>query len=98
MTAAGAVVSTLLVLAAPSAQAHQVGAPPEATGLILGRVVDAGSGRPIPGAIVTIDGASIAVAGSAYRQPRAMTNANGQFVFRKLGRGTYGLTATRPGY
>src|SRR5262245_48198953 len=91
MTPAG-VLSMVLVLATPQPQSPSPqGQPPPPTGLIVGRVVDAGSGRPVPGAIVTIDGAGLSRAGTPYRQPRAMTNASGQFVFRKLGRGSYGV-------
>jgi protocatechuate 3,4-dioxygenase beta subunit len=59
--------------------------------LILGRVVDAGSGRPLPGAIVTLLGAGLA-------SPRAITNGGGQFVFRRLPKGRFTLLASRPGY
>jgi hypothetical protein len=59
--------------------------------LLLGRVVDAGSGRPLPGAIVTLLGAGPA-------SPRAITNGSGQFVFRRLPKGRFTLLATRPGY
>jgi protocatechuate 3,4-dioxygenase beta subunit len=87
-----AVVVSQSVPASPSA------APPPATGLIVGRVVDGTSHRPIPGAIVTLAGAAGAPTGQPQTQPRAMTNANGQFVFRKLAKGTYRLTAIRVGY
>lgn len=74
--------------------------PPPQTGLILGRVVDASSGRPVPGAIVTLDGAGLGpvTAAGGAAQPRAITNGTGQFVFRRLPKGTYGLTASKPGY
>jgi protocatechuate 3,4-dioxygenase beta subunit len=79
MTAAGAVIWTVIAL---GAQPSQPQAPPP-TGLIVGRVVDAASGRPIAGAIVSLNGAVGAPPNSpgASRQPRAMTNASGQFVF-----------------
>src|SRR5690242_8468436 len=83
----GAVVAVLLVAAVQSPQ-PPAAAPP--AGLILGRVVDAASGRPVSGAIVALTGA----AGST----RAMTNGAGQFVFRKLPKGSFGLTVTKPGY
>src|SRR5688572_28327842 len=85
--------------------AFQVGqpaqpAPPPPTGLILGRVVDAASGRPVPGAIVALQNVSILMPGAPPPgpQPRALTNANGQFVFRRLPKGSFGLTVTKPGY
>src|SRR5579859_3611457 len=94
-----AVVRVLLFIAA--AQAPHSPAPP--TGLILGRVVDAASGRPIPGAIVTLGGlAPVAAAAPAVAvtspQPRAMTNAGGQFVFRNLPKGSFSLAVTRAGF
>jgi hypothetical protein len=85
--------------------AFQVGqpaqpAPPPPTGLILGRVVDAASGRPVPGAIVALQNVSILMPGAPPPgpQPRALTNANGQFVFRRLPKGSFGLTVTKPGF
>src|SRR4030095_7634406 len=91
MTAAGAVCWTVLTLASPQPQPAAPGQPRPATGLIVGRVIDGGTGRPVSGAIVTL-------ARGPARQPRAMTNTSGQFVFRKLTRGTYSLNATRAGY
>ena len=95
--------TALLLVAFQVALPAQPAAPPP-TGLILGRVVDAASGRPIPGAIVALQGTPIFVGAppagppSSAQQPRALTNANGQFVFRRLPRGTFGLTVTKPGY
>jgi hypothetical protein len=65
---------------------------PPATGLIAGRVVEGLSSRPVAGAIVSLFGAGPGAT------PRAMTNANGYFVFRRLTKGSYALTASRPGY
>src|SRR4051812_44317494 len=103
MLAAGAVLSTVVLLsAAQSPQAASPGQPlPEATALILGRVVDAGSGGPIPGAIVTLSGGVLlpsAAGPGPPPTPRAMTNASGQFVFRKLLKGAFTLTASKPGF
>src|SRR4051812_21890718 len=89
---AAAVLWTALV-----AQAAPPPAAPSPTGLIVGRVLDGTSGRPVSGAIVSLGGAA-GGPGAQSRQPRAMTNANGYFVFRKVGKGSYSLTATRPGY
>jgi hypothetical protein len=69
---------------------------PPTTGLILGRVVDGTSGRPIAGAIVSLQGGAVAAA--SRTQPRAITNGNGQFVFRKLTKGVYRMTAVHAGY
>jgi protocatechuate 3,4-dioxygenase beta subunit len=100
MTAAGLVCWTLLTLASPQSPPNPQQQPPPATGLIVGRVVDGGTGRPVAGAIVSMDGGGggPVTPGSPARQPRAMTNANGQFVFRKLTKGSYQLSATRAGY
>lgn len=65
---------------------------PPATGLIAGRVVEGLSSSPVAGAIVSLFGAGPGTT------PRAMTNANGYFVFRQLTKGSYSLTASRPGY
>ena len=84
-------------------QAGQPAQPPPAppTGLILGRVVDAASGRPVAGRHRRAPERHHDHAGRdrhAGPQPRAMTNANGQFVFRRLPKGSFGLTVTKPGY
>jgi hypothetical protein len=81
-------------------QIPQPAPPPPPTGLILGRVVDAASGRPIAGAIVALQNGTIIMPGAPLPgpQPRALTNANGQFVFRRLPKGSFGLTVTKPGY
>src|SRR5579872_661174 len=98
MLVGAAVVRVLLFIAA--AQAPQ--SPSAPTGLILGRVVDAASGRPISGAIVTLGGlaptaAAAPAAPVASPQPRALTSAGGQFVFRNLPKGSFSLTVTRAG-
>jgi uncharacterized protein (DUF2141 family) len=72
--------------------------PAPQTGLILGRVVDAASGRPIAGAIVSLEGGILTAPPPSGGLPRAITNGNGQFVFRRLQKGTFGLTAQKPGY
>jgi uncharacterized protein (DUF2141 family) len=101
MGIAGVVLQTVLFFffAGPQAPA-QPQPPPPRTGLILGRVVDAATNRPVPGAIVVLDGVSMVMPGAALpaSQPRAMTNANGQFVFRKLPKGLFGLSVIKSGY
>ncbi len=74
--------------------------PPPPTGLILGRVVDAASGRPVAGAIVALQNVSMIMPGAPLpgSQPRAMTNTNGQFIFRRLPKGSFGLSVSKPGY
>lgn len=91
--------TALLLVAFQVAQPAQP-APPPPTGLILGRVVDAASGRPVPGAVVALQNGSLITPGAPGpgSPPRALTNANGQFVFRRLPTGSFGLTVTKPGY
>ena len=73
--------------------------PAPQTGLILGRVVDAASGRPVAGAIVSLEGGMLAaVPAGGGGLPRAITSGSGQFVFRRLPKGTFGLTVLKPGY
>jgi len=100
MLVCAALLQPVLIVAA--LQSPQVPPQTAGSGLILGRVVDAASGRPIPSAIVTLGGFAPAPMPSGIpapqSQPRAMTNANGQFVFRSLPKGSFSLNATRSGY
>jgi hypothetical protein len=89
MFAAGVVLASVVVLA--STQATQP--LPAPSGLIVGRVVDATSGRPVAGAIVSLEGVR-----TQAGPPRAMTNASGHFVFRRLSKGSYSLTTNKSGY
>ena len=95
-------ITFLAGIALPLATAAQTPAPPApvTTGLILGRVIDAASGRPIGGAVVTLENVTMVMPAApvAETRPRAMTNANGQFVFRRLEKGSFGITVTKPGY
>ena len=77
------------------------------TGLMVGRVVDAATGRPIGGAIVTLQGTSGAAVArrsstmpqpDAGRQPPILTGTDGYFVFRGLPTGAFTIGATKPGY
>jgi hypothetical protein len=88
------VFATVLCVAAVISQAAlaSLSSQPPATGLIAGRVVEGLSSRPVAGAIVSLFGAGLGAT------PRAMTNANGYFVFRQLTKGSYSLTASRLGY
>ena len=72
-------------------------APPPA-GLIVGRVLDGSTNRPVAGAVVSLDGGAVGPAGPGRSVPRALTSSSGQFVFRKVPKGTYQLRATRAGY
>src|SRR6187549_853691 len=78
-----------------------------ATGLILGRVVDAGTGRPVSGAVVLLSGGPARVQGPPVpgqpapppaSPPQLLADSEGRFAFRQLTRGSYGLQATKPGY
>ena len=71
-------------------------APPPATGIIVGRVVDVGTGDPIPDAIVgpaTFLSSSI----SRFREPLASTDAQGRFLLRDLAKGSFMIRATAAG-
>jgi hypothetical protein len=66
------------------------------TGAISGIVVDALTGRPVQGAIVTIAGISSNIIGGATRQ---LTGRDGQFVFTSLPPADgYSVGATKFGY
>jgi Carboxypeptidase regulatory-like domain len=60
-----------------------------ATGLILGQVVDAGSEQGVGGAIVVLSG-------GGSRQ-RALSTADGYYVFGDLPTGTYSISAPESG-
>jgi hypothetical protein len=80
--------------ARPLQQAPPAGAP---TGLVLGRVVDADTNKPISRAMVTISGggARRSVMGNPQR---VLTDGDGHFLFRDLAAGAYTFTAAAPGY
>lgn len=69
--------------------------PPLAGTLVVGQVIDAGSGRPVAGAIVGISGPP---GPNGLSLPRVLTGNDGRFVFRDLRRGQHTITATKPGY
>src|SRR6185312_16974227 len=87
-----------LAVALTLAGASQAPSTPQ-PGLVLGRVVDATTHRPIAGAIVTLFGSAAAPVGrGSSSPPHVMTNANGQFVARGLRQGTLFVTVTKGGY
>jgi hypothetical protein len=79
--------------AAPPAQVN-----PAEPALVLGRVVDAGTGRPIAGAIVTPGGTAATPEPPATDPARVITDGEGHFVLRGLVKGSLVLTATKGGY
>ncbi len=65
---------------------------------VSGRVVDAVSGRPIPGVVVTPAGAAVPLTATNPLPPRALTNGQGEFVLRGLRKGMVFFTAVKSGY
>ena len=72
----------------------QPAATPRSTALILGRVVDAGTGKPVAGVVVSISSTTLRTG----QAPRLMTDSQGRFLYRNLAPGAYALTASKPGY
>src|SRR5262245_10384160 len=68
---------------------------PAQDAVVIGRVVEAASGRPVPGAILTLNGSAT---GPAPLAPRVMTNGDGAFAIRGLRAGTLFLNVTKGGY
>jgi len=87
---------TALVVATSLAAAAVLGAQQQSQsqgGLILGRVIEAGSGLPIRGAIVRISGRE-----EGRQFAAVITDSEGQFVFSGLPAGPYNLWASRTGH
>ena len=83
-----------VLIAGIVASAQRAG--PPAQGLIVGQVIDPGSGRPVAGAIVTILGSG---GGRSPADPASvLSTSDGRFFFRDLPQGTFGITATKMGY
>jgi uncharacterized protein (DUF2141 family) len=81
-------VATLLLPVVGSAQIPpQPPALGPGTGLIVGQVIDATTGKGLGGAVVALAGAR-----------RVMTTAEGRFVLRNVPQGSHNLTATKSGY
>ena len=88
-------------------RANQPVKPFVSTGLILGRVVDASTGRPVSGAVVALTGGPQRVQAPAIPgqppqspapQPQLLTDSEGRFAFRFLARGNYQVSASKPGF
>ena len=71
---------------------------PGPSAIVAGRVVDAATGRPVWGVIVTPAGTAADLGPGATAPARVLTNPNGQFVLRGLSKGSLVLTATKGGY
>lgn len=75
-------------------------------GVILGQVIDAGSRRPVPGAVVRLMGgtdrpipvAPVAGGGPPAGPPTMLTNRDGRFLFRNLPPGSYNASVMITGY
>jgi hypothetical protein len=93
-------VRTCIVLVAISAVSVAAQRPrePGSPAAIGGRVVDAVTGRPIPGAIVTPAGSAVVISAAVPQPARALTNGEGRFIVRDLQKGAVLLTAVKNGY
>ena len=69
--------------------------PDSSTGLIVGQVVEATSGRPLAMAVVSLSGPP---GSRGVPQQRILTGPDGRFFFRGLRAGSYGVMATKGGY
>jgi hypothetical protein len=83
----------VLALAAGLAAAPQT---PVRTGLIVGQVLEAGSNRPVPEAIVTLMG--LGPVDARDRGRRVMADSAGRYFFGELSPGTYSIRAVKAGY
>jgi hypothetical protein len=86
----------VLALAAGLAAAPQTQAPVR-TGLIVGQVIEAGSNRPVPEAIVTLTGSGPRI-DPRDRGRRVMADSDGRYFFGELSPGTYTIRAVKAGY
>jgi Carboxypeptidase regulatory-like domain len=98
---------TLIATVAAQQSPVQQSEATSSTSLIFGRTVDGTTGKGIGGAVVSLTTAAVpgAVPGppeapaTLSRFPaRVISDAEGYFVFRDLPKGSYTLTANKPGY
>src|SRR3954462_3171438 len=76
--------------------------------LVVGQVIDAGTGTPVGGALVEVyvqaslsgppPSTQAGESNQLIRTPRVLTGSDGRFVFRKLPKGSFMVTASKPGY
>jgi protocatechuate 3,4-dioxygenase beta subunit len=91
-----------------AAQAPLQNQPPRGRGFIVGQVVDADGGRPIPAAMVQLGGGPAAPAEAGLLPPemavmpspprQVIADASGRFIFRELAAGGYSIRANAPGF
>ena len=89
--------AAFLVFSAAAINAQQPAGPaPVANGVIVGRVIDVATKEAIPGVRVEIAASPSILTVGTPRPPavRALTDAQGRFVFRQLLPGSYVLTTT----
>ncbi|HET9269209.1 MAG TPA: carboxypeptidase-like regulatory domain-containing protein [Vicinamibacterales bacterium] len=84
------VVSSSVVVDAGQQRAG--GPPPPGTAFLAGQVVEAGAGKPIPGARVAI------FSNRGVRPEAVVADSQGRFFFANLPAGTYSMDAAMPGY
>jgi hypothetical protein len=98
---------TPLVAQTPPGLAPSQSASARAAGVIVGRVIDAVTERPISGATVTLSGAgaapgtnplAVVLSGGARPPTPSITNGDGYFLFRELPASSYTVSATAVGY
>src|SRR5262245_38185087 len=77
--------------------------------VVAGQVIDAGTGTPVSGALVEVRMQATLTAPvnpftgrpappQLTQTPRVLTGSDGRFVFRRLPKGNFMLTAMKPGY
>src|SRR5262245_56233944 len=63
----------------------------QATGLLVGRVIDGTTDAPVTGALVTLSGPGL-------RSKRVIVDSRGRFLFNELPAGAFTISATKAGY
>src|SRR5262249_45453236 len=94
-------VTLVLLIGLASAQTAPQPSSDGSPAVVSGRVVDATTGRPIAGVIVTPAGTAVPPPGAAVDShvvARVLTNGEGRFVIRGLRAGSLVLLATKSGY
>jgi hypothetical protein len=86
----------VILLGVSASVLAQTPGPNSRDGVITGHVIDAVTGRPVSAAVVSISGVTIPVPlGSASG---ILTGADGRFLFRNLGLGSFTVTVSKRGY